>query len=217
MMCAPDSEILINLTNHLKQKMHRPVQGILGLEEQAMLVIQGLGLLEAKYNINSTEGLYELDLDKLQEVLLEQDFTVVRAKEIKKSLLVKWMKSYDIEALGAQEDSELDANEDTASRLLTGDCWVLMKNGVPMSLSAFNASLGDIMQIGPVWTPPEHRNQGFARTLVNFTLNEVKKRGVKKALLFTDNPAAVKAYEAIGFKMIGHYRLALLRESVYLK
>jgi hypothetical protein len=45
-------------------------------------------------------------------------------------------------------------------------------------------------------------------------LNELKKQGAAKALLFTDNPAAIKAYEAIGFMMIRHYRLALLKRAV---
>ncbi len=218
MMCASDPEILSNLTNRLRQNIHRPIHGILGLEEQAKLVIEGLGLLDAKYNKNSTEGLYAFDLDELQEVVLEQDFMVITAKEVGNGLLIEWMKDYEVEALGTQQDSELDAKaEDKANRLLIDDCFVLIKNGTPVSLSAFNARLDDIMQIGPVWTPPEHRNHGFARTLVNFTLNEVKKGGVKKALLFTDNPAAIKAYEAIGFRKIGSYRLALLKEPFYVK
>lgn len=130
-------------------------------------------------------------------------------------MIVEWMKDYEVEALGTERDSALDAKaEDKAGRLVMDDCWVLIQNGVPVSLSAFNAKLDDIIQIGPVWTRPEHRNPGFAKLLVNFTLYAVKKRGVKKAILFTGNPAAIKVYEAIGFKMIGHYRLALLKELI---
>jgi predicted GNAT family acetyltransferase len=36
---------------------------------------------------------------------------------------------------------------------------------------------------------------------------------VEKAVLFANNPAAVKSYEEIGFKKIGTYRLALLKQS----
>jgi RimJ/RimL family protein N-acetyltransferase len=41
-------------------------------------------------------------------------------------------------------------------------------------------------------------------------------KGTKQAILFTDNPAAIKAYLAIGFKKIGNYRLALLEKPIKL-
>ncbi|HAI29666.1 MAG TPA: N-acetyltransferase, partial [Thalassospira sp.] len=62
-----------------------------------------------------------------------------------------------------------------------------------------------------VWTPPEERSNGYARILVAKTLLAVRARGVKRAILSTDSEAAAKAYEALGFKKVGRYRLALLR------
>lgn len=49
------------------------------------------------------------------------------------------------------------------------------------------------------------------------TLQKAKQEGIKQAILFTNNPAAIKAYEAIGFRKIGLYCLALLKNSVYLQ
>ena len=98
---------------------------------------------------------------------------------------------------------------------MTGeDHWILLRDSEPVSLSGFNARLPDMVQIGPVWTPPEHRNRGYARTLVAMTLQKAKQCGVKKSILFTDNPAAAKAYEAVGFQQIGLFRLALLNNPV---
>ena len=48
MMCAPVPEALSNLTDHLRQNLNCPVQGILGADDQARLVIRELGLLDAK-------------------------------------------------------------------------------------------------------------------------------------------------------------------------
>jgi hypothetical protein len=45
-------------------------------------------------------------------------------------------------------------------------------------------------------------------------LHQEKLKGTKQAILFTNNPAAIKAYLAIGLKKIGHYRLALLKKPV---
>ena len=83
------------------------------------------------------------------------------------------------------------------------DNWVLLPNGTPVSLTAFNARLEDMVQVGPVWTPPEHRNKSFARLLLAYILCQEKSKGTKKAILFTDHPAAIKAYLSIGFKKIG--------------
>lgn len=94
---------------------------------------------------------------------------------------------------------------------------MLLLDGTPVSLSAFNARLTDMVQVGPVWTLPEHRNKGFSRLLLWYTLTQEKRNGTKKAILFTDNPAAIKAYQAIGFANIGDYRLALLEKPMNLQ
>jgi predicted GNAT family acetyltransferase len=129
------------------------------------------------------------------------------------------MKSYDIEALGALDDENLEkqVQERWNLRLEKNDSWVLLLDGIPIALSAFNARLSDTVQIGPVWTPPEYRNKGFARLLLAYTLHQEKLKGTKQAILFTNNPAAIKAYLSIGFRKIGNYRLALLEKPINLQ
>lgn len=128
----------------------------------------------------------------------------------------EWAQGYEIEALGTPDDDKLiETSIQTAHDRIDGDnCWILEKDGVPVALSGFNAQLPDIVQIGPVWTPPEHRNNGYARHLVARTLECARTRGVQKSILFTDVPAAQKAYQAIGFKEIGKFQLALLKEPI---
>jgi predicted GNAT family acetyltransferase len=87
---------------------------------------------------------------------------------------------------------------------------------VPVCLSAFNARLDLIVQIGPVWTPSEYRNQGFARFLLNETLHMAKDEGIEKAILFSDTPAAIRAYESIGFQKTGLFRMAILKDPIIL-
>jgi predicted GNAT family acetyltransferase len=83
-------------------------------------------------------------------------------------------------------------------------------------LSGFSVALSDIVQIGGVWTPPDHRCKGYARTLLALTLVKARERGIEKAILFTDSAAAAKAYEAVGFQHIGYYRLAILKQPIML-
>jgi predicted GNAT family acetyltransferase len=75
-----------------------------------------------------------------------------------------------------------------------------------------DAMLPDIVQIGGVWTPPEFRGRGYARSVVAGSRVAAGKHGVRRAALFADpaNPAARAAYLALGFRIVGDYGLVLL-------
>lgn len=219
MMHAEGNNVLEKLILHLKKNISRPVAGILGPNTQAEHVIKNLGLSERSFSINANEGLYEINLEALNELSMSPHINVVSAQDVLKSILIEWMKSYRIEALGALNDETLEKHvqEHWNLHLQKNDSWVLLSEGTPVALSAFNARLADMVQVGPVWTPPQYRNKGFARLLLSYTLRQEERKGTKKAILFTDNPAAIKAYLAIGFKKVGHYRLALLEKPVQLQ
>jgi predicted GNAT family acetyltransferase len=55
------------------------------------------------------------------------------------------------------------------------------------------------------------RSRGWARAAVASQLAAVIGEGVSRAILFTgeDNPAARRAYQAIGFRPLGDYGLLL--------
>ena len=75
----------------------------------------------------------------------------------------------------------------------------------------FDAALPDIVQLGGIYTPPAVRGRGFAKVAVAASLLVARDRGSSRAVLFTNNPSAARAYEAIGFRRIGDYSLVLLR------
>jgi predicted GNAT family acetyltransferase len=80
-----------------------------------------------------------------------------------------------------------------------------------LSLAAFNAALSDIVQLGGIYTPPELRGRGYARIAVAASLRAACARQASRAVLFTNNPSAVRCYEALGFRRVGEYALVLLR------
>ncbi len=219
MMHAEGHDVLEKLILHLKKNISRPAAGILGPNIQAEHVIKKLGLSECSFRINSNKELYEINLEALNELNIPSNMKAVSAQDVPKSILIEWMKSYDIEALGALNDETLEkqVQEHWNLRLQKNDSWVLLLDETPVALSAFNARFADMVQVGPVWTPPEYRNQGFARLLLAYTLQQEKLKGTKQTILFTDNSAAIKAYLAIGFKKIGNYRLALLEKPIRLQ
>ncbi|MDG1436290.1 MAG: GNAT family N-acetyltransferase [Rickettsiaceae bacterium] len=218
MMLCPDLRILNNLIDVLSQHITRPVAGILGEYIQAEFVINKLNLSGADYAANENEGLYTINTSELLDLPMPSNFKSVEANQVAKITLRNWIKNYEIEALGAEDYKDLESRvKDKVTRLRSGDCWVLLKDEVPVHLSAFNARIDGMVQIGPVWTPPEYRNQGFAKMLLVQNLIKAREQGVTEAILFASDSAAISAYTAVGFRMIGNYRLAILRKEVELK
>ncbi|MCC9622542.1 N-acetyltransferase [Thalassospira sp. MA62] len=196
----------------------KPVAGVFGDADQAANVITQLGLEAADFAINASDVLYELDLSDLRVPINARadDYQMVDAEKVDRSTLLRWLRAYEIEALGAEDTPALDSK--IASRLVQAldarNMWALIVDGKPVSLSGFNATLPDMVQVGPVWTPPAERSNGYARILVAKTLLAARARGVKRAILSTDSEAAAKAYEALGFKPVGRYRLAVLKRGI---
>jgi GNAT superfamily N-acetyltransferase len=65
-----------------------------------------------------------------------------------------------------------------------------------------------VVRIGPVYTPPEHRNHGYARWLTyEVTALELGRPGVQHAMLFTDaaNPVSNSIYRQAGYQPRGEH------------
>lgn len=220
MMQAENDNVLRLLTTYMKKKIRRPILGVLGDDKQAKIILDMLMLNHEEFATNCRDGLYALDLISMKFPCFKHNHKIemIPAERLNQKLLRDWVKAYEIEALGAEDNDRLDSHVESRVNRISkkGSTWALLVDNIPVSLSGFNAQLYDVVQIGPVWTPPEHRSNGYARLLVAMTLNYVKKQGVDKAILFTDNPAAIKAYQAIGFEHIGEFRLAILKNPVYL-
>ncbi|MGB0904205.1 MAG: GNAT family N-acetyltransferase, partial [Mangrovicoccus sp.] len=86
---------------------------------------------------------------------------------------------------------------------------VLFKDGQPVALTGFNASLPDVVQIGAVYVPPELRCNGYARAAVALQLLEARRKGVSRSILFAANEPAERAYRALGYRQIGDYSLVM--------
>jgi predicted GNAT family acetyltransferase len=130
-----------------------------------------------------------------------------------RDLLCEWRSAYDIETLGST-DSKETRNRAAAAldrQIAEGNTWIAIQKGVPVSLSAFNATLPDIVQLGGIYTPPEHRGHGYAKAAVTASLIAARQRGASRAVLFTSNPSAARSYEAVGFRRMGDYGLVLLK------
>jgi predicted GNAT family acetyltransferase len=191
----------------------RSVTGLSGPREQVRRARSGLGLAAADAALEGDEWLYALDLSELV-VPASNPAIVCRApRPEERNTLYRWRIAYDIETLGATDSPEQRRRsaEFLDAQIADGNAWVAFEAGAPVSLSAFNASLPDIVQLGGIYTPPELRGRGYAKVVVAASLVVARERGASRAVLFTDNPSAVRTYEALGFRRLGDYALVLLR------
>lgn len=217
MMQAPDLDVLAQLYSELVSNMTGSVKAVVGDADQGQYILKRLAIADDKFALKATDSLMSLELSQLYIPHAEdKSLAMVDITKRHFEMLKEWTSGYEIEALGTPDDDRLAEKViETANNRINGDrCWILEANGVPVALSGFNAQLPEIVQVGPVWTPPEHRNKGYARHLVARTLERAKAQGVQKSILFTDVPAAQKAYQAIGFQEIGKFQLALLKEPI---
>ncbi|MEV0771819.1 GNAT family N-acetyltransferase [Nocardia salmonicida] len=97
-------------------------------------------------------------------------------------------------------------------RIEAGTTWLWAHNGTPVTLVARQAAVLGWARIGPVYTPPRYRGNGFASALTATVASRIRAEGAD-ACLFTDlaNPTSNKIYQRIGFEPVRdfvHYALA---------
>ena len=192
-----------------------PVRGLLGPRALVRRARSQLNLDSAPARYDEDEGLYALDLARLQAPpLLADPLIALRAWQPDDAeLYLTWYRDYDSASLGAADDAALHdrLRENFARALQLGERCLLTRNGAPCATSTFNARLPDMVQVGGVYTPPSLRGRGYARAAVAQSLLDARARGVRRAILFTgeDNVAAVRAYRALGFERIGDFAIIL--------
>ncbi|WP_373635761.1 GNAT family N-acetyltransferase [Yoonia sp. SS1-5] len=186
------------------------IKGILGAADQ-VASLRGTLRLPASPDLDVVEPLYHLSLMNLQ---IPDGLTELRQlQDAPRDLIEGWRAAYNIELLAYPKDSAAaQAARDIAGYIAKDSHRVLMQDGKPVAMTGFNAELPHVVQIGGVYTPPEARSGGLARRAVALHLAEAAEKGVTDALLFAANPAAEKAYQAIGFAHIGHYAIAMYEE-----
>jgi GNAT superfamily N-acetyltransferase len=195
------------------QATGRAVKGFNGLRSQVRAARRALGLEHARTSLDEDEGLYALDLGALvvPPALTAGTVGTRPARTSDHSLLHEWRVEYGIEILGesrtpAQRQS---AWEHLEKQLDRDDVRLATVSDAPVSMSAFNASLPDIVQLGGIYTPPELRGRGYARVSVAASLLCARERGADRAVLFTGGAGAVRVYEGLGFRRIDDWALVL--------
>jgi GNAT superfamily N-acetyltransferase len=209
---APES--VEELSRACVEHSERHVTGFSGPLDQVRRARSALGLTSVRAVMDSDESLYALDLmDLIVPLALSHGSITWRAPLAgERDLLCAWRAAYEIETLGATDSREMreHAAQSMDQQIADRNVWVAIQKGEPVSVSAFNAALPDIVQLGGIYTPPEFRGRGYAKVAVAGSLIAARERGVTRAVLFTDSPSAIRSYEGVGFQRVGAFGLILL-------
>lgn len=112
-----------------------------------------------------------------------------------------------VESWAAEFHREADGDEPSPmyrelyrERILEGNVY-LWENGVPVSMAVSARPTQNGISIGTVFTPPEHRNCGYATSCVASLYKELLGE-YRFCVLYTDlsNPVSNSIYKRIGFK-----------------
>ncbi|WP_025784181.1 GNAT family N-acetyltransferase [Sporosarcina sp. D27] len=146
------------------------------------------------------QGLYRLD--KVDETLEKSPGTRRLAQEADKPLLENWH-------LGFIEDTKMpevtpEQATDWVERTVQRQEIVLWEDdGIPVACAKQARPSQNSITVSFVYTPPEHRRKGYARTLVaDFSADLLNK--YQFCMLYTDmmNPTSNKIYQEIGYRKI---------------
>ncbi len=94
------------------------------------------------------------------------------------------------------------------SNVQQGNLYVLENDkGMPVSLAGTSRQMPHGRSIGPVYTPPFFRGQGYASACTAMLSQLILDQGYEYCVLFADraNPTSNGVYQRIGYKHIGNF------------
>lgn len=124
-------------------------------------------------------------------------------------LVLDWFDAFDLDAAeqagrADPHPAPIESRETTLGRIVAGEIWFWESpGGVRVHVTAFNPPSFGVARIGPVYTPREHRGNGYAAVAVAEVSRMLLDCG-HRVCLFTDqaNPTSNALYERLGYRPV---------------
>lgn len=186
------------------------IVGITGVPEQVSQVIAALDLPAEVWQMDEVEPLYRLELAGLAA----SDEMIRRPEPVDREMLEDWYLAYHEDTgLAAGERARAEAERRARGAVGSDRHVLLIEDGQPVALSQHTVRAGSAVLIGGVFVPQPLRGAGRAGRVVSAQLTRLRGAGVETALLFAASTTAARAYERIGFRLVGRYRVAMLKAA----
>ncbi len=122
------------------------------------------------------------------------------------SWLIPWVERFVLEAMpeAAVHDAEAMVWRHLTTGYPVGAYLVMEHDGHPVSLAGFGQPTGTGVRVGPVYTPPELRELGYASGVVRELTQRLLDAGYRSVFLFADNanPTSNSIYQKIGYRPV---------------
>ena len=123
-----------------------------------------------------------------------------------RELLIAWIRAFGAEVLRADDRDDERIERGVDARLASDDAGVALweLDGRPVSLAGFGGPTPNGIRIGPVYTPPELRGQGFGTAVTAAISRRLIEGGRRFCFLYTDlaNPTSNAIYMRIGYEPV---------------
>lgn len=121
-------------------------------------------------------------------------------------LVTQWIIAFNQEALGEQTLDHADTRQRVQVRI-ADQSFYLWEDDEPVALAGTTRPTPRGIAVGPVYTPPTRRGQGYATSLVAQVSQQLLDNGRQFCTLFTDlaNPTSNNIYQKIGYRPVGDY------------
>ncbi|MBM7772184.1 GNAT superfamily N-acetyltransferase [Actinokineospora baliensis] len=123
--------------------------------------------------------------------------------EADSELLGRWCSEFSDEALDGDEGLP-DPVQFARDALASGRGAPIWVDGIPVAMALVTKPVLGMSRIGPVYTPKDHRGQGYGSAVTAAAAKWARERGAREVLLFADldNPVANSIYQRIGFRPV---------------
>ena len=117
-------------------------------------------------------------------------------------LMAKWIVNFSVEI---KEPVDLESAKIHAERSIKGQELYIWDDGVPVSIAKESRPTRNGTTINTVYTPPEHRNKGYATSCVWSLTQKMLMDRYSFCSLYTDlsNPTSNSIYTKIGYVPVG--------------
>lgn len=118
-----------------------------------------------------------------------------------RSHIEEWLVAFGWEALDDVDSEAVRRGLDAWERGMGRRFWFWEVDGRPVSMVGAGGETPKGIRIGPVYTPPSDRGNGFASNLTAWVSRAMLDEGRRFCFLYTDvaNPTSNKIYQAIGY------------------
>lgn len=122
------------------------------------------------------------------------------ATDADRDLVFRWFGAFAREVHDPGRDHEAVADE----RLSYGGITLWQVGDVPVSMAGVSRTVGGMVRVAPVYTPPELRGRGYAGAATASVSQAALDAGTRDVVLYTDraNPTSNALYQRIGYRPI---------------